>query len=371
MTERSIIDAAARLRRTGEPYLVATVVNVCESAYRQPGARMLLTRFRWTTGSASGGCLEGDLSREAWSCTRDGHPALLTYNAPSATPGEDDDDVRSAFGLGCDGAVEVLVERTGVTGRIDALELADRSMRAQRRGAVATVFRATGPSVRIGARMGLVAGGELEDEATPLEHELRELIGDDMRAAIEAGASTNRHYELADGKVSVFIEVMLPPPRLFVFGTGHDAVPVAQLARSLGWDVVVCADDQRHAIRDRFTMADEILVGTPDEIAPRIRGSERALAVVMNHDVERDADCLAMLVETDVCCIGMLGPHAMGDPRIEAPPVGAHTPQELAMAIVSDMLVALRRAPHVRVEPPIVVRERFRPTEPLAAVAAV
>ena len=92
MTERTIVEAAERLRRHGEPYLVATVVCVNGAAYRHPGARMLLTRFRWVAGSVSGGCLEGDISEKGWLRTKDGNPVLVTYDATTSV--DSDDDIR-------------------------------------------------------------------------------------------------------------------------------------------------------------------------------------------------------------------------------------------------------------------------------------
>src|SRR4051794_32236156 len=79
--EPSIIDAAARLRRNGESHLVATVVRVSGSVYRRPGSRLLLTQFRWITGSASGGCFDGDIASKGWFRTRDGEPVIVTYDS--------------------------------------------------------------------------------------------------------------------------------------------------------------------------------------------------------------------------------------------------------------------------------------------------
>src|SRR5687767_3251719 len=96
--ERQIIDAATRLRRQRQPHLIATVVRVQGSAYRRPGARMLLTQFRWITGAASGGCLEGNIGKQGWWQTQSGEPVVVTYD--SRIDGDaDDDDLRSAFGL--------------------------------------------------------------------------------------------------------------------------------------------------------------------------------------------------------------------------------------------------------------------------------
>ena len=354
MTERSIVEAAERLRRHGEPYLVATVVCVNGTAYRRPGARMILTRFRWVAGSVSGGCLEGDISEKGWMRTRDGNPVLVTYDATSSQ--DDDDDIRSAFGLGCDGTVEVMLERAGIAGRIDALEFASRCLKAHKRGAVTTVFHSTDPAVRVGARLAIMAGGEVEQENEALAPDVRDRIAADMRGVIEVGRASNHTYETEKGKIEVLIEAVLPPARLFLCGTGHDAVPVAMLARSMGWDVIVCSSEAKYATRDRFSMVDEVLVGSPDEITARIAESDRAVAVVMNHNCDRDRDALKMLLATKLRYVGVIGPRSRTrrllrdigvddeDPRIVGPAgleIGAETPQELALAIVGEMQAVL------------------------------
>jgi xanthine/CO dehydrogenase XdhC/CoxF family maturation factor len=357
MTERSIVEAAERLRRHGEPYLVATVVCVNGAAYRHPGARMLLTRFRWVAGSVSGGCLEGDISEKGWMRTRDGNPVLVTYDA---TTNDNDDDIRSAFGLGCEGTVEVLLERAGFAGRIDALEFASRCQRAHKRGAVTTVFHSTDPGVRVGARLAITAGGELEEEEDRLAMHVREAIDADMRGVIEIGRTANRQYETGAGTIEVLIEAVLPPPRLFLCGTGHDAVPVAALARTMGWDVIVCANEAKYSTRERFSMADEVLVGTPEELASRIAESDRAVALVMNHNCDRDREAMHLLLQTKLRYIGVIGPRSrtqrllreLGaddeDPRVVGPAgldIGADSPQELALAIIAEIQAVLANTP--------------------------
>src|SRR5688500_7442417 len=115
--ERQIIDAAQRLRRQREPHLIATVLRVQGSAYRRPGARMLLTQFRWIPVSVSGGCVEADIAKKGWWRTQGGEPVVVTYDS-SVDTDANDDDIRSAFGLGCDGIVDVMLERAGAPGRL-------------------------------------------------------------------------------------------------------------------------------------------------------------------------------------------------------------------------------------------------------------
>ncbi len=356
--ERSILDAAARLRRNREPHLVATIVRVQGSAYRKPGSRMLLTQFRWISGSVSGGCLEGDIATRGWWRTRDGEPAMIRYDSRIPETA-DDDDVRAAFGLGCDGVVEVMLERAGTPGRIDPLEFADQCIREQKRGAIITVIRSEAPGIKTGMRVALVDHGDPIGER--FDAALRAAMIADARAAIATGDSSNRTYRSDLGNVDVFVEVILPPPRLFLFGIGHDVVPVVTLAKNLGWDVTVCADDERVSLRQRFVGADEILVGSTEELAVRVDQAERAVAVVMSHNYDLDKQIVGMLVGTQCRYIGVLGPRARttrmlvelgmglsGDVRIHAPvglDLGAETPQETALAIVCEIQSKLAHAP--------------------------
>jgi xanthine/CO dehydrogenase XdhC/CoxF family maturation factor len=356
--ERSIIEAATRLRRNGESHLVATVVRTQGSAYRGPGARMLLTQFRWLTGTVSGGCLEGDIASKGWWRTRDGEPVIVTYDSRMPEHA-DDDDVRSAFGLGCDGVVEVMLERGNTPGRIDPLEVADRCYKSQKRGAVATVIHSRVNGVKIGHRVAVVHGSETQADAS-LDDVLRIAMAADAKAAIASGESAIRTYNSARGSVDVFVEAILPPPRVFIFGTGHDVVPLVSILKTLGWDISVCTNQARVSTRQRFAgIVDELLVGTHAEIAARIDECDRAVALVMSHNYETDRENVGMLLTTSARYIGVLGPRTRSaklfsdlqvqpDARVHAPvglELGAETPQEIALAIASEVQAVLARAP--------------------------
>jgi xanthine/CO dehydrogenase XdhC/CoxF family maturation factor len=334
MTERTIIEQATRLRRQREPHLVAMIVR---AEGRRAGARMLLTQFRWITSGSSGVSLEADLANTGWQRTQHGEPFLLECDAP-------DGDLCSAFGLDGDGEIEVLVERAGVPGRIDPLDIAERCLRTQRRGAVVTVIGGG----TLGARVAVVAGEEpVRDE---LEAPLAAAMLDDARSALETGTSGLRRY----GSVEAYVEAILPPPRLFVFGIGHDAVPIVQLAHAVGWDVAVCAHEPRHATRSRFSAADEVLIGTAADLAARVDECDRAVALVMSHRHDLDRANLAALVHTRARYIGVQTPKLLaeagvaGDARLHAPvglDLGARTAHEHALAIIAEIQAVLRDAP--------------------------
>jgi len=99
----------ARTRMQG-PLVLATVVAVAGSAYRRPGARMVMGNEGWLAGGVSGGCLEGDIIRKAFFWTAEG-PRLLRYDSTGDNADEED---ALSFALGCNGVVAVLaLTKTG------------------------------------------------------------------------------------------------------------------------------------------------------------------------------------------------------------------------------------------------------------------
>ena len=345
---RRLVTIARDLRARGEAgFLVATVVGVRGSSYRRPGARMIATSERWVAGSVSGGCIEDELVRKMRHRLRDVRAVLATYDSM-------DEDARTSFGLGCNGAVDVLQELAS-DHATDPLLVAERCIAAQRVGAIATVVRSAHASVAVGDRVAVTADGTSAridaSQVVPLEGACRDVL--DSCAPVVA------RVDGAGGAYDVFVEPVAPPPRLFVLGAGHDAVPVVAMARAIGWDVVVCAPHARVSVRERFVGED--LVTTPlEDVEHRIAASAAPLAIVMNHDYDHDVRSLAMLLRSNAAYIGVLGPRARtstmleeigrgasDDPRVHAPvglAIGAETPEEIALAIVAEAKAHLARA---------------------------
>lgn len=327
--ERCLVEAHERMR--GEEVVVATVVATRGSVYRRPGARMLLTRDGAVTGSVSGGCLESDLSGKAWWRTEGGAAVVVTYDS-TAEEGE-------TFGVGCNGAVDVLLERAE-RGCVDVLELMSECRRTQERAAVATRFTGVG----IGTRMAMRADGSTFGDFA--DGRVKRLLAE----AMESGET-----RVVDG---VLVEALVPAPTLFVLGTQHDAVPVVAMGRGLGWDVVVCAPSARLSARVRLAAADELATGTPERIAARVDAAARPVVVLMSHDYDRDKGHLRAMLGTRALYIGALGPRARtrqmldelgvaDDARLHAPvglELGAETPAEIAVSIAAEIQAELARA---------------------------
>jgi xanthine dehydrogenase accessory factor len=176
-------------RRRGEPFALATLVQTRGSSYRRPGARMLISNDGKAVGSLSGGCLEDEVVEKAREVLRTGVPALMAF------------DTRRRFG--CNGALEILVERVSD----GFLETLAEHVYDRRPCVIATVFEGACGS-RIVARDEDVFSGEL-----------RQLIE--------------------------------PAPQLLIIGDGPDSAALRAIAGTLGWLVrsIDCASETRSDTR--------------------------------------------------------------------------------------------------------------------------
>src|SRR5690606_38177736 len=94
-----------RYAQRGDALVLATVVATIGSTYRKPGAQMLIAADGSGAGLLSGGCLENDLVERARAVLASGEPALVDYDARGP------DDVIWGIGLGCEGAMTILLTR--------------------------------------------------------------------------------------------------------------------------------------------------------------------------------------------------------------------------------------------------------------------
>src|SRR4051794_30586901 len=102
---KELIEICAALKQNGHAECaLATVIAVEGSAYRRPGARMLLAPDGRSWGMVSGGCLEHDVVEHARRTLKSGDARIVRYDSTS------DSDIVFGTGLGCNGVVDVLIE---------------------------------------------------------------------------------------------------------------------------------------------------------------------------------------------------------------------------------------------------------------------
>jgi len=365
---RALVEAFDRACVGGERCALATVVSVEGSSYRRPGARMLIRESGASTGTISAGCLESDVVEHAKRVIGTGEALLVEYD--TASTGE---EMAWGLGLGCNGVVRVLVEPLAHgSPYVEALR---RSCEAQAAPVtVATVYQQASPApsatrIEIGSR--LVFEGDRSVGREKLSDGAVVALESELRALSPGEAASGAHiFDVEGAGVKVFVETLLPPVPLVIFGAGQDALPVVELARGLGWYTEVVDSQARTASHSRFASADKVTLARPEEVGARVRLTPRSLTLLMTHNYSHDLVLLRFLLASPARYIGVMGPRKRtgrmlcelaateeslrlegslrleeaGLARLHSPvglDIGANAPAEIALSIIAEMRAVL------------------------------
>lgn len=330
---KDALNALERFRAAGDPAVLATVVATRGSTYRKPGAHMVLAASGAVSGSVSGGCLEGDLLEIArQEVLPTGRERLVLYDTSAA------EELVWGLNMGCNGVVEVLLTPAQAYDQLLAGLTAE--LDAGRSCALATVLEA-------GRRCLVRADGELVDSLGDLDALVRQdalrLMGRRACAALTYGAQGGGRTSAPgeqpeEGAVRVFIETVQPPPKLFLFGAGHDAIPLVEAAARVGWAVTVVDHRPAFLTKERFPRAERLVRAHADQAAEVSGVSADDFCVVMTHNYGNDQVLLRALCELCPRHIGMLGPRARTESLLKDLRTEGYLPPEEALAVLASPL---------------------------------
>ncbi|WP_254524408.1 XdhC family protein [Natrinema caseinilyticum] len=332
--------------------VLATVVAVDGSAYRRPGAKMLIRPDSGGAGSITAGCLEDEVRALAADVLADGSPRVETWDLTG------DDDGVWGLGIGCNGVITVLLEPLDESHRpvVDARRAGDAI-------GVATVVRDDPETdVAVGDRA-YYRGDDGFAVDADLPTAVVDELADPTRTLVAAAESETLTVETDTGRVEVFVDGVRPPPNLVVFGSGHDVGPVVELANRVDFRVTVVSFRGGRADEDRFPRADAVVSASPREILQLREWDADTYAVVMSHNFLDDRLALEQLLETPIEYIGLMGPQKRfkemrADFAEEERPVtdaeleriytpiglslGGDAPYQIALSIVAEVLAVAR-----------------------------
>jgi xanthine/CO dehydrogenase XdhC/CoxF family maturation factor len=343
-----IVERIVTLAASGRHAALGTVVRIVGSAYRRPGAKLLVEADGPTLGGVSGGCLEADVREVALQVLREGLPRLRHYDTGA------DEHTVWGLGLGCNGAVDVFVQPVTTPEALPAVRRLRELLAGEEGFAVSTIVE--GPTA-VGRMVISTRDGSHGATGDP---SLDRGITTAAREALTRDGSAIRVI----GSAQVFTEVHRPPPWLLVCGAGDDALPLVRFAASVGFRVAVVDHRPAYVTTERFPDASRLLVARAGDAGNGLPEAAHTLAVVMNHALAHDREWMRRLLADGVRYVGALGPRERTERILEelAPadadrvygPVGldlgADGPEQVALAVVAELMGVLagREPGHLR-----------------------
>jgi xanthine dehydrogenase accessory factor len=263
---------------------------------------------------------------------------------------------------------------------MDVFEEIVRIRKAGQRAALATIVHTDGsiPSYEAsrmlirddGSIAGTVGGGCVEAEVWAAA---KEVIQSEQPRKMTFNLNHEPGFDsglICGGTLEIFVEPILPPPMLYIFGGGHISVALASVANQAGFSIGIADDRDTFANAERFPMASEI--HTSYEAAfEHIRPNSATYLVIVTRGHKDDMRVLSWAVGTEQRgfsprYIGMIGSRRKviavykalekegtsleKFERVHAPvglDIGALTPEEIAVSITAELIAVRRNSENV------------------------
>jgi xanthine dehydrogenase accessory factor len=314
---------------------------------------MLLVREDGTgVGTLGGGCVEGDI----WFAAKE---ILRNHGGPEFKDYYLNEDIAARDGLVCGGTMYFYLEP--FWSETDFVDIGTHVIEAYEGGdavGLATVVNVSGQpnTPQLGAKLLLHLNGSVT--GTLGDPSLDEKAISIAKNISEVGSVEN--FTTPDG-TEVFVEGFTTPPTLVMVGGGHVGKATADLANILGYRVLIVDDRPEFANEDRFPYADEVIVASYETWTANVSLNVNSFVVVATRGHRYDDMALESALKTKSRYIGLLGSkrktlmiyqrlleQGISLDRlkdVKAPiglDIGGLTPEELAVSIMSEIIMVRR-----------------------------
>ncbi|MFI5176237.1 MAG: XdhC family protein [Terriglobia bacterium] len=256
---------------------------------------------------------------------------------------------------------------------MDIYEEISKIRRSGKQAALATIVRVRGsiPSYEAakilvredGSTLGSIGGGCVEAEVVlaaqkAMREEKSRMLSFDLTED-----DVDQSGLVCGGTLEVFVEPILPPPTLFIFGAGHVSRAISKVATLTGFQTVVIDDRPDYASQKRFPEAAEVIADYFENAFNRVQVNESSYVVIVTRGHKEDLNVLRWAIQTPARYIGLIGSKRKiktlyerleeegFDPelfrKVTAPiglDIGAVTAEEIAVAFVSEIIAVRRHA---------------------------
>ena len=211
--------------------------------------------------------------------------------------------------------------------------------------------------------IGTVGGGCVEAEVW---NAAREVMETERPRQMNFSLGQDAAYDnglICGGQLSVFVEPVVPQPRVFIFGAGHISKSISKVAVLAGFASVVVDNREAFANSERFPEADEVYAEEYEDVFPKLSVNETSYIVIVTRGHRDDMRVLRWAVTTTARYIAMIGSKRKvinvikelqkegftpeNFERVFAPmglEIGAVSPEEIAVSVVAEMIAVRRNA---------------------------
>lgn len=344
--ETNLYIQAANLLESGQKIILVRIIGRSGSTPRDVGSMCIITEQGKLLGTVGGGALEYQVQKQAMTLLNQAKSFIYRFELKNEDLAEN--------GMICGGNVDLYLEPLFPSNKavLSLFKALRQCICGGKTGILATRIEDGIPAMDTGTRVFVQ-----EDGTT-----FGALPGLDMK---KIHLDKDSPYDLIcfeDQGVDLFVEKIAKNPEILLFGAGHVSVCVAELAKKVGFDIIVIDDRAEFANRERFPSADEILVTDFKQAFEKLNISHHSYILIITRGHIHDKTVLELSISTPASYIGMIGSmkkrniiyknlmdNGVPQKTLETvySPIGldinAETPEEIAVSIVGELIQ--KRAP--------------------------
>ncbi len=279
-------------------YVLTQVIRASGSTPQKPGSSALFNRSGLVAGTVGGGVLEGKVQEIAMNPSVSDKSGIYVFNLDnSADKGED---------ALCGGKTGILVDselhnhadvfnalKDSFSHRIPGIILT-RIISRGRQGVGISRYWVTEKSFsEAGIRYpGLVESTVAEMLQSSKQGDFREIMIPSPEESISD---------------VIFLESVIPPPRLLIAGAGHIGRALAKIGQMIGFEITVVDDRPEFANSDNIPWSDHIIADNIGKAVADLGKGKDLYIVIVTRGHRDDADVLRACISSDAAYVGMIG----------------------------------------------------------------
>ena len=272
---------------------IVRVIKTWGSSPRPMGSSMVVNAEGKMSGSVSGGCVEGAITKKASELLGSGLASKLSY-------GVSDEDAWSV-GLSCGGSLGVYLQSIDFS---------------------ANVWSSLLTNAENNTSSILVSSLEDGVNSNALIDENGQVTGDNIPDEVLKSARTaydERSHKTVDfGGKEYFIHLFPRKPILLIIGAAHITVDLVTLGNQFGFETVVI--DPRGFFSQNTVFTDppsRLIEAYPSEVLSQFPLDAYTFSAILSHDPKIDDNALELLLPSDVGYVGALGSKKTHAKRVE------------------------------------------------------
>jgi len=320
----------------GERVALATVISTWGSAPRRAGSTMAVNESGGMVGSVSGGCVESAVIQAAQEVIKTQQPQRLHFGVADETAWE--------VGLACGGEIDIFVQP--VHQEIFSSLLS--RLKADQGSVLSTIIK--GDEQELGSQVLADEKGKTLASTNETKLESEDIWKAKHPQIIELGE-----------KKEIFINPLPASPTLVMVGGVHIAIALAQLAHTLNFRTVIIDPRKAFGNEKRFHHVDQLIQAWPQAAFEQAPLTSSTALASLSHDPKIDDPALKAALASPAFFVGALGSMRTQErrrkrlqdagvaekdlARLHAPiglEIGAETPEEIALAIMAQVVAAYR-----------------------------